>query len=275
MTTETIAEGATTEKLYTIKEAAEMLKRPLSTIHYYIDRGELEVSQTGPKKRFRITETELERFRQAPRRMSYKNKYRGRELEILNAIKANGGSKYNHIIMTRFDAGDDIAWGRYVDKIANDFHFELPQQPGSSNADLKGGARQLWLRLHRERIVEYYEEYGQGATEWYFKIGTQALQKVLDDTLPKPFNIPVTRTDELELRVSCLHDEVRTLRSEVAETKKAFASFQGQVAGQIMRKFLIPLLQQGIELDETLYDANPGALGPLSLASIPERGIKP
>jgi hypothetical protein len=252
-----------TEKLYTIKEVAKILNRPPSTIWNAIYTNRLAVQRTNGKNP-RITASELKRFASIPPQ-SFSKRFEGRELEILNYINDNGGMPLAIETMRHFGVKDDYSWGNYIIKIARKFHFRMHHSP---TANLNGGDWQLWLRLHQEEIVAFHGEHGTQATLLHFRIKAETLEKVLNNELHQPFVTPLTETDKLELRVSCLHDEVRSLRSEIADLKQSFHLFQQGVAGDITKKFLIPLLELGIQ-------SNPEIEGlansdPLSLADFPQ-----
>ncbi|GAH18080.1 unnamed protein product, partial [marine sediment metagenome] len=45
---------------------------------------------------------------------SFRNKFAGRELEILNYINENGGNPNGYLVMEHFGAKDYIAWRRFT-----------------------------------------------------------------------------------------------------------------------------------------------------------------
>jgi len=130
-----------------------------------------------------------------------------------------------------------------------------------------GGTKQLWLRLHSEEVLEFYNKHGATATKSRFLLKTETLAVILGGGHSKPFCHPFTPKDKLELRVEILNEDVRCLRQEVREAKEAFALFQQGVASQLTDKFLIPLLQAGIKPDKRL-ELKPKP-DPLSLKDFP------
>ena len=236
------------EEFYTVKEAAKALNKPPATLWSAVYAGTLKVRRTNGENP-RIARAELDRYALTlPRAL--KRRYKGRELEILKSIEENSGDICSPQVLSRFGAEniDVVAWTRFVKKIDREFNFRL-SRPGS---DCKGGSRQLWLRSFRDKIIEHYEKHGREKTLWHFKIGSDTLDRVLSDELPKPYGPPFTKTDELELRISGLHEEAISLREEVSELKRAFNLFQQGVATDITQKFLMPLLKAGIQLDEKI-----------------------
>jgi excisionase family DNA binding protein len=255
--------GNPTEKFYTVKEAAEMLNRPAKTLWDHVYSGKLKVQRTNGKNP-RISQAELECFASIPPQ-PFGKRFEGRELEILNYINDNGGMPLAIETMRHFGVKDDYSWGNYIIKIARKFHFRMHHSP---TANLNGGDWQLWLRLHQEEIVAFHGEHGTQATLLHFRIKAETLEKVLNNELHRPFVTPLTETDKLELRVSCLHDEVRSLRSEIADLKQSFHLFQQGVAGDITKKFLIPLLELGIRPNPEIEEL--AKSDPLSLVDFPK-----
>jgi len=56
---------------------------------------------------------------------SFRKKFAGRELEILNYINDGEGRPTSYLVMEHFGAKDCIAWRRYADEIAEKFNFEF------------------------------------------------------------------------------------------------------------------------------------------------------
>jgi hypothetical protein len=116
---------------------------------------------------------------------------------------------------------------------------------------LSGGKKQMWLRQHRDTILEYYEKEGAEATRERFHLKQYTLDSLLKDKR-KPFAPELTRYDRLELKVNMAQAALEDLKAEVQQLKEAFSLFQESVGEQIKRNFFMPLLQAGIRLDPRL-----------------------
>jgi hypothetical protein len=169
----------------------------------------------------------------------------------------------NHQGCRRIKRGDPLPDGWYIVHTGSIYQYI---KPVSELANMKGGPKHLWLRLHKEEVLAFCVKHGYAETKNRFCLKTETLEALLEGG-SQPFVLPFTPKEKLESRVEILHEDVRCLRKELAETKEAFASFQQQVAGQITDKFLIPLLQAGIELKDT-PEATKSKSGRLQLATI-------
>jgi hypothetical protein len=117
--------------------------------------------------------------------------------------------------------------------------------------ELSGGKKQMWLRQHRDEVLEFYDKHGAEATKEQYNLLPSTLDSILKDK-PKPFTGRFSRQDELQLRLNMTNAEMVTLRTEVRELKELFLSFQDSVSEQLKQKFLLPLLQAGIRVDSNL-----------------------
>lgn len=116
---------------------------------------------------------------------------------------------------------------------------------------LTGGQKRMWLRQHRDEILEFYDKEGEEATKRRFHLTHDTLGSLLRDER-KPFGCEFTRYDRLEMKVNMAMAAVEDLRAEVRELKELFDKFQEGVSEQLKRSFLLPLLQAGIKLDPSL-----------------------
>lgn len=76
--------------------------------------------------------------------MSFRNRFKGRELEILNYINEQGGDRYGYSTMEHFGAKDYISWRKYVDKIAEELDFKFVER---SRSPLPNHYRPVDVRL--------------------------------------------------------------------------------------------------------------------------------
>lgn len=123
-------------------------------------------------------------------------------------------------------------------------------------AGIKGGEKELWIRQNKTEILEYYDKNGIEATKNRYLLKSETLEALLGNGRRQPFVQPFTKMDKLELRIEQYRCDAQDLKREIAELREAFAGFQGQVAGQITKKFLLPLLQH-LQVDDTLGNKLP------------------
>jgi len=81
---------------------------------------------------------------------------------------------------------------------------------------MSGGEKHLWLRNHRDEILEYLEQNGDSETRRHYGI---ARLNILQDF--EKWNIPyqktMTKTEILESTINSLHDEIRILKSKIPQ----------------------------------------------------------
>lgn len=172
--------------------------------------------------------------------------------------------------LRRIKTGEPIPDGWFP--VSQNTFYTYIERPNEL-AGLKGGPKQMWLRQHSEEVIDYYYKYGEDATINRFILTertSETLLRIRGFYKNKPVVFHLTPLDKLETRLGISEENVRELRGEVAELKRAFALFQQGVANQITKKLLIPLLQQGIEPNPELEAwAGPN---PLSLEGFPLPG---
>jgi len=148
--------------------------------------------------------------------------------------------------------GSPVPLGWYVYKRGTIYDYI---KPVSEIASLRGGPKTQFLRIYREEIEEFYYEYGEEATKLRYQLKGETLDAVLQGGRHKPFVNKFTRVDKLEMSMDAYRDDVQDLRKEVKELREAFNQFQTEVAGQLMRKLLLPLVQNAINFGaETTED---------------------
>jgi hypothetical protein len=64
---------------------------------------------------------------------SFRKRFEGRELEILNYINDNGGWSLACDVMEHFGANCVIAWGRYIDEITQELDFKFAPKDRQSH----------------------------------------------------------------------------------------------------------------------------------------------
>ncbi len=148
--------------------------------------------------------------------------------------------------------GDSVPRGWYVCKRGTIYDYI---KPASEVTELTGGQKMQWLRIHREDVETYFYEHGEEATLNRFCLKGETLDAVLQGGRHKPFVNKFTRVDKLEMSMDGYRSDVQDLRKEVKELRGAFNQFQSEVAGQLMKKLLLPLVQNAINFGaETTED---------------------
>jgi hypothetical protein len=142
--------------------------------------------------------------------------------------------------------GNPVPPGWYVFRRGTIYDYIKPL---SEVAELRGGQKQQWLRIHGAEVVDYYSQHGETATLNRFCLKSETLQAVLKGGRHTPFVSRFTRLDKLELLVESYHQDVLDLRAEVKELRETFSQFQTEVASQMMKKLLLPLIQNAINFE--------------------------
>lgn len=131
----------------------------------------------------------------------------------------------------------------------------MARQNKGEYAGLKGGQKQMWLRQHRDEILEYMAKHNKGATMLKFGIahpGTlDRLVKRETESEEKPTRFEVMKARGLaETSLEMSRESQRELR----DLKVALQGFVEGVGEQLALRFFLPLLQSVIQL--------PPGLGP-------------
>lgn len=144
---------------------------------------------------------------------------------------------------------------------------EIPELRG-----LSGGPKSMWLRTHREQIIEYYDRHGEEATRRRYGI---ARIDVLEELIIRPktvrFDNPLS-TSRLD-RYAILEEDIRSLKKEVVELKRQFSLFTDAVSTQFAQNFFKPLLAMSIKLDSDLESMQPG-YNPLNISNLIKKELK-
>lgn len=130
---------------------------------------------------------------------------------------------------------------------------------------LRGGQKNLWLRLHSEDIINYFVRHGRELTKQQFRITKDfALDSILEgggaSDIPqfgKLDKVEIEKLDKVESQLEINTENVRDLRGEVRELREIFGLFEQSVGKQLIEKFFLPLLRRGIELNERFEKPRP------------------
>lgn len=125
---------------------------------------------------------------------------------------------------------------------------------------MSGGQKRMWLRIHRDEVLDFFEMYGEEATRVKYSLVKHGKWDDSLASLLKGSRVPFTGfgradgrvdglSDGLEIRIQIAESVGQDLRVEVRELKEAFGNFQDTVSEQLRKSFLLPLLQALIKLN--------------------------
>ena len=118
-------------------------------------------------------------------------------------------------------------------------------------ATIKGGQKHMWLKQHRELVLEFHQEFGEEATKQTFHLTVTTLHNLLSYPI-NTRNVKLTKVDRALAQAEIVRTDIQELRQEVGSLKQLFERFQLSVGEQLIEKFFKPLLQKGIEVDSDL-----------------------
>lgn len=125
---------------------------------------------------------------------------------------------------------------------------------------MSGGEKQLWLRLHRDEVLAFFEAHGEVATrERYNIVKDTTWEHFLKGRQVRVSKL--TKADRAIARAEIAEQGLRDVRHEVSELKDSYGRFVPLLADQITDKFFKPLLSGKIELPPELeYKPKPDPL---------------
>ena len=119
-------------------------------------------------------------------------------------------------------------------------------------ATLKGGKKRMWLELHKDLVLQFYEEFGEDTTRQLFHLKKITLDSFLtyagNDNLRRPFS----KVDRIIDEIKILKAEFSEFRQDSQSLKELFERFQQSVGEQLISNFFMPLLQAGFRVDADL-----------------------
>lgn len=118
-------------------------------------------------------------------------------------------------------------------------------------AELRGGQKAMWLRQHRNLVVEFYNEFGEDETKQRFCFTHDTLEGLLKYER-RSFQPKFSTADKALLTAQIAEEGVRQCRREIEELKESYALFKESVSEQIGKKIIFSILESGIRVDETL-----------------------
>ncbi|MFC1988559.1 hypothetical protein ACFLVJ_01840 [Chloroflexota bacterium] len=128
-----------------------------------------------------------------------------------------------------------------------DFNAELDQL-----TELKGGRKHMWLKQHKEIVLDFCEEFGEAQTRKTFCLTENTLQNLTTSKTKTQVSNQLSKADKAIARADIAEAGVYELRKEVRELRQLIESFQQSVGEQLVNKFFLPLLQAGLSVDHDL-----------------------
>lgn len=133
---------------------------------------------------------------------------------------------------------------------------------------MSGGAKQLWLRLHRDEVMAFFEAHGEAAARERYNIRKDTTwEHFLKGRQVRVAKL--TKADKAIARAEIAEQGLRDVKREVRALKDQYGRFVPLLADQITRKFFIPLMSGKVELPPELeYKPEPD---PLDITDIPRK----
>lgn len=151
-------------------------------------------------------------------------------------------------------------------------HIKSTDSPIEELRGLRGGAKNLWIRCHKEEILNYCTRFGEERCRRHFGLNRDNILPELEhrpvkdkttDILQEDFRFKRVEYGEYEI----LHQDVIALRNEVLELKRLFALFEDSISGQLVQKFFKPLLSRALSINSDLESIN-NDVDPLDVRAI-------
>lgn len=175
---------------------------------------------------------------------SLKRKLEPIKEQVLKAVKERG----RRVAMQEFGIKTYRTFSKWLYETTQDPHFGIEH---NKLAGMSGGVKSKWLRENREHIIWYFETFGKEKTAAEFSLTHNTLEQLL--ARPESIHPPkFTKADRAEAQAQIALEATRQLRGELNELKAQFAHFQESVGEQLLRRFLVPLLQSAILVDTEL-----------------------
>lgn len=129
---------------------------------------------------------------------------------------------------------------------------------------LSGGRKVFWMRVHRQEIIDFYNQHGAFLTMQEFNLRFDTMENFLRDAVKvdKQQKSPGQDRDKLTARMEINEATIRALASQMRRLEKGYGEFVPQVADQIARKYILPgiingLSQMAIEASPALPESDP------------------
>lgn len=114
---------------------------------------------------------------------------------------------------------------------------------------LRGGKKQMWLRVNRDLVMRYCEQFGAEDTCEHFNMQRETLDKLYKQ---KNKEVPFTKADRAMALAEIAKAASLETKKEVKLLRKDFSEFQDNVARQVAKKVLVPWIQAAVKVSEEL-----------------------
>jgi hypothetical protein len=113
-----------------------------------------------------------------------------------------------------------------------------------------GGRKQMWLKQHRDMVLDFCATFGREATMEQFSMKGDTLDSLIDSRRQEDLSFKIAdraivKTEQTDVRV-------RELSREVGELKASYTRFTEVIGDELANKFFMPLFQLVIQLPEEL-----------------------
>jgi hypothetical protein len=125
------------------------------------------------------------------------------------------------------------------DTSASDIGDIVPVEWSSFN----GGRKQQKLRLHRDEILNFFNEYGPAATMVRYGLMADTLDRLVSRSGNPPARQHLHDLERVSLLAELARAESRSTRLEVESLKREYKEFTSLVAQQVGSAILAPLKQ--------------------------------
>ena len=119
-------------------------------------------------------------------------------------------------------------------------------------ATLKGGKKRMWLELHKDLVLQFYEEFGEDTTRQLFHLQKITLDSFLTYAGNDKLRRPLSKVDRVMSENKILKAQYLELSQKVQSLEELFGRFQQSVGEQLISNFFMPLLQAGFRVDADL-----------------------
>ena len=162
--------------------------------------------------------------------------------EVLAVVKAKG----RQVAMRDYGINRLSTFSNWIYEMTGDKNFGIDKT--KIRFGMTGGGKALWLRVNRDHIIWFVDQFGEKEAQREFNLSGDTLSQTL--ARPVMHQHRPDRTERLEIQLEIYHTDVMALRKEVAQLKMMFERFIPFVAEQITAKAIMPLLEKTISLDE-------------------------
>lgn len=115
---------------------------------------------------------------------------------------------------------------------------------------LSGGAKRLYMNVHKEEILTFYAGHGLYQTMQEFNIGFETLQNFIRENVVnnnRKSDKQLTDKDKLTIRLSIAESAIREVASRTRSLESGYEKFVPAVARSIAEEWIIPGMIDGLQ----------------------------